>query len=126
MSWGVLLEESARLRSVPAPQHANLQVREPKMTTIAAPTTQTSAPDAPMDIAKPTAEPRRDLDVHMAERHPKRRRELEDVKMMAILAQPASERTCEICGVLVHADLADNNYLRGGAHGREDEREDQE
>ena len=51
---------------------------------------------APMDIAEPAAEPGRDLNVHMAERRPLRRRELEDVYMTANLAQPASERTYEI------------------------------
>ena len=50
----------------------------------------------------------------MAERQPKRRRELEDVEMTAVLAQPASERTCEVCGLLVHADIADNNYNEEG------------
>ena len=36
---------------------------------------------------------------------------MEDVEMTAVLAQPASERTCEICGVLVHADIADRNSI---------------
>ena len=27
------------------------------------------------------------------------------------LTQPASERTYEVCGLLVHADIADNNYI---------------
>ena len=64
-----------------------------------------------MDIAEPPAEPGRDLDVHLTERQPKRRGDLEDFEMTAILAQPVSGRTCEVCGLLVHADLADNNYI---------------
>ena len=47
----------------------------------------------------------------MAERQPRRRRELEDVEMTAVLTQLASERTYEVCGLLVHADIADNNYI---------------
>ena len=31
--------------------------------------------------------------------------------MTAVLAQLVSDRTCEVCGLLVHADIADNNYL---------------
>ena len=34
--------------------------------------------------------------------------------MTAILAQLVSTRTCEICGLLVHTDLADNNYVDEG------------
>ena len=57
-----------------------------------------------MDIAEPTAEPRRDLDVHMVERQPKRRRELEDVEMRATIAREAYE----ICGTVA----------RGAARGK--------
>ena len=64
-----------------------------------------------METSETTAEPGRDLDVRKAERQPKRRRELEDVEMTAVLAQPTSERTQEICGLLVHADTVDNNYI---------------
>ena len=48
----------------------------------------------------------------MAERQPKRQEELEDVEMTAILAQPVSGRTHSICGLLVHADLPENNYAK--------------
>ena len=34
--------------------------------------------------------------------------------MTAVLAHPASERTCEVCGLLVHADIANNNYIEEG------------
>ena len=78
------------------------------------PAKQSPSPDAPMDTSGATTEPGRDLDVRMAERQPKRRRELEDVEMTAFLAQPASERTCEVCGLLVHADIADDNYIEEG------------
>ena len=54
---------------------------EPDLTTTAAPATQSSAPaapvtqspppEAPMSIAEPTAEPGRDLGVHVTERQPK-------------------------------------------------------
>ena len=44
-----------------------------------------------------------------AERFPKRRRELEDVEQIAVLAQLASERTYEGCGLLVPTDIADNS-----------------
>ena len=67
-----------------------------------------------MDTSETTTEPGRDLDVCVAGRQPKRRRELEDVEMTAVLAQPASERTCEVCGLLIHADIADNNYIEDG------------
>ena len=80
--------------------------RERRITTKAAASTQSPPPDAPMDIA--------DLDVHVAERQPKRRREMEDVEMTAILAQPFSGMTCEICSLLFHADLADNNCIKEG------------
>jgi len=93
--------------STPARQHP---ASAPETTTAAAPAAQSSAPDAPMDSAAPAAEPGRDLDVHMAETsRPKRQRPPEDGDMTAVLAQPASERTYEIGGFLVHADRADNN-----------------
>ena len=41
----------------------------------------------------------------MAERQPRRRRELEDVEMTAVLTQLASERTYEVCGLLVMRTL---------------------
>ena len=34
--------------------------------------------------------------------------------MTAILAQPAADRTYEICDLLVHTDLADNNFVEEG------------
>ena len=34
--------------------------------------------------------------------------------MTAVLTQLASERTYEVCGLLVHADAADNNYNEEG------------
>ena len=89
-----LLKESARLRAMPAPQHANHQrasPRRPHQRRVQRPLHQ-----QPMDIAKPAAEPGRDLDVHLADRQSKRRRELEDVEMTAILAQPVTGRTHEI------------------------------
>ena len=97
-----------RLRQMPA--------LEPETTTTPATqvTTQSPSPDAPMETSETTTEPGRDLDVRKAERQPKRRRELEDVEITAVLAQPTSERTHEICGLLVHADTADNNYIEEG------------
>ena len=99
-------------------------VREPETTTTATPATQNAvpavpatqspSPDALMDTSETATEPGRDLDVRMAERQPKRRRELEDVEMTAVLAQPASEGTYEVCGLLVHADIADNNCIEEG------------
>ena len=99
-------------------------VREPETTTTATPATQNSvpgvpatqspSPDALMDTSETATEPGRDLDVRMAERQPKRRRELEDVEMTAVLAQPASEGTYEVCGLLVHADIADDNCTEEG------------
>ena len=76
-------------------------VRERKTTTttatqvtqssvLAVPSTQNPSIDAPMETSETTIEPGRDLDVRMAERQPQRRRELEDVEMTAVLAQPAS------------------------------------
>ena len=50
----------------------------------------------------------------MAERQTKRRRSSEDADMTVVLAQPASEKTHEICGLSVHADLADNNFVEEG------------
>ena len=50
--------------------------------------------------------------MHMAERQPKRRR---DVGMTAVLDQPVSRRTYEICGLRVQADVADNNYAEEGS-----------
>ena len=102
-----------------------LPVREPETTTttatqviqspvLAVPATQSLSPDVPMETSETRTEPGRDLDVRMAERQPTRRRELEDVEMTAVLAQPASERTYEVCGLLVHADIADNNYIEEG------------
>ena len=67
-----------------------------------------------METSESTTGPGRDLDVRMAECQPKRRRELEDVEMTAVLAQFASERICEVCGLLVHTDIADNNYIEEG------------
>ena len=66
--------------------------REPKTTTTTAtqvtqsavpaiPATQNPSTATPMGTTEPTTEPGRDLDVRMAERQPKRRRELEDVDM---------------------------------------------
>ena len=49
------------------------------------PATQSPSPDAPMEISEATTEPGRDLDVRTSERQPKRRRELEDVEMTAVL-----------------------------------------
>ena len=80
----------------------------------AVPATQSPSPDAPVETSETTTEPGRDLDVRMAEREPMRRRELEDVEMTAVLAQPASERTYGVCGLLVHADIADINYIEEG------------
>ena len=67
-------------------------VREPEMTTtatpatqssvLAVPATQSSPLDTPMDTAETTSEPARDL-----------------VLNLAVLAQPASERTYDICGL---------------------------
>ena len=68
-----------------------------------------------METSETTTEPGRDLDVCVAGRQPKRRRELEDVETTAVLAQPASERTYEVCGLLVLADIADNSYIEDGA-----------
>ena len=56
VTWGVLLEESARLWAMPAHRHANPQRGAPETTAAAAPATQSSAPDAVMDIAEPAAE----------------------------------------------------------------------
>ena len=67
-----------------------------------------------MDTSETTTEPERDLDGRTAERQPKRRKELEDVEMTAILAHPPSQRTNEVCGLLVHADIADNKYIEQG------------
>ena len=100
-------------------------VREPETTTTTAtevthssvptvPVTQSPSTDAPMETSETTTEPGRDLDVRMTERQPKRRRELEDVEMTAVFAQPASERTYEVCGLLVHTDIADINYIEDG------------
>ena len=83
----------------------------PETTTAAAPATQGSPPDAPMDIAESAAKEGRDLDVHMSERQPKRRRSPEDVEMAATFDQPVSGRTYEICGLLVHSDRVHNNYV---------------
>ena len=87
-------EEDASTATRPPP------VREPETTTTTAtqvtqssvpavPATQSPSPDAPMETSE-TA-PGRDLDVRVAERQPKRRRELEDVEMTAVLAQPPRE-----------------------------------
>ena len=62
----------------------------------------------------------------MAERQPKRRRPPEDADMTVVLAHPASERTNDICGLLVRADFADNNYVEEGSWTRTGEREDRE
>ena len=78
------------------------------------PATQSPSLDAPMDSSETTTEPGRDLDVRITERQPKRRRELENVEMTAVLAQPASERTSDVCCLLVHVDIADNNYIEEG------------
>ena len=88
------------------------QVTQSSVPTV--PATQSPSTDAPMETFQTTTEPRHDLDVRMAERHPKRRRELDDVEMTAVLAQPASERTYEVCALLVRTDIADNNYIEGG------------
>ena len=99
-----------------------LPVREPETTTttatqvtqssvLAVPATQIPSPVAPMDTSETRTEPGRDVDVCMAEHQPKRRREPEDVEMTAVLAQLVSEGTYEFCGLLVHADIADNSYI---------------
>ena len=80
----------------------------------AVPATQNPSTATPMGTIEPTTETGRDLDVRMAERQPKRRRELEDVDMTAVLAQPASERTYEVCGLLVRTDTADNSRIEEG------------
>ena len=64
---------------------------------LAVPATQSPSPDAPMINSETTTEPGRDLDLLMAERQPKRRKELEDVEVTAVLAQLVSERTYEVC-----------------------------
>ena len=81
---------------------------------LAVPATQSPSPDAPMETSETTTQPGRDLDVRMAERQTKRRRELEDVEMTAVLTQLDSERTYELCGLLIHMDIADNNYIEEG------------
>ena len=81
----------------------------------AVPATQSPSTDVPMETSETTTEPGRDLDVRMAERQPKRRRELEDVEMTSVLlAQPASDKTYEVCSILVHTDIADNNCSEEG------------
>ena len=67
-----------------------------------------------MEASGKTTEPGRDLDVRMAERQPKRRSKLDDVEMTTVLAQLGSERTLEVCGLLVHTDIADNNCIEEG------------
>ena len=100
-------------------------VKEPERTTTTAtqvtqssvpvvPATQSTVPDAPTETSETTTERGRDLDVRMGERQPKQRRELKDVEMTANLTRPASKRTCEVFGLLVHADIADNNYFEEG------------
>ena len=89
----------------------------PETTTAAAPATQGSPPDAPMDIAESAAEPGRDLDVHMALRQPKRRRSPEDVELAATFDQPVSGRTCEICGLLWVTDGNGKEKAENGSAG---------